>query len=191
MPIDNVTTLTDITSVWGNDVADTINGIETTIADLPIANLADIAAARVLGRASGAGSGPPTELTAAQVGALLAQVATLNFVIDGGGSVITTGTKGVLVVDFAATITKWTLLGDVSGSIVVDVWKDTYANHPPVVGDSITAAAKPTISGATKGQSSTLTGWTTSIAAGDILRFNVDSASTVTRVTLALTLLRT
>jgi hypothetical protein len=31
-----------------------------------------------------------------------------------------------------------------------------------------------------------LTGWTTAVAAGDVLRFNVDSVATVTRVVLQL-----
>jgi len=119
------------------------------------------------------------------------RVTTLNFVIDGSGSVITTGVKGDMVVDFACTINSVTLLADVSGSIVVDIWKDSYANFPATVADTITAAAKPTISAATKAQDSTLTGWTTSIAAGDVLRFNVDSAATITRVTVALKVTRT
>lgn len=38
---------------------------------------------------------------------------------------------------------------------------------------------------------STLTGWTTSISAGDILGFNVDSATTVTLLTLSLEVLKT
>lgn len=117
--------------------------------------------------------------------------ATLNVVIDGGGSAITTGVKGDVVVDFPCTIEQWTILPDQSGSIVIDIWKDTYGNFPPVVGDSITASAKPTLTSATKAQSGILTGWTTSIVAGDTLRFNVDSITTVTRVTLALRLRRT
>lgn len=118
--------------------------------------------------------------------------AIVSFLIDGGGSAITTGIKGDLVLpDWAGTIVKWTLLGDQSGSIVVDLWKDTYANFPPVDSpDSITASAPPTITTATKGQSSTLTGWTTSFSAGDIIRVNVDSITTLTRVTLALDILR-
>ena len=90
-------------------------------------------------------------------------------------------------VPFACTITAATLLADQSGSIVVDIWKDTYANYPPTVADSITAAAKPTLSATTKSTDSTLTGWTKSIAVGDILRFNVDSATTIQRVTVVLT----
>lgn len=48
-----------------------------------------------------------------------------------------------------------------------------------------------TISSATKSQDATLTGWTTSVAAGDVLGFNVDSASTVQRVTIALKVTKT
>jgi len=118
--------------------------------------------------------------------AVVTSIRAIEFVIDGGGSAITTGVKGYLEIPFACTINAVTLLADQSGSIVVDVWKDTFANYPPVDGDSITASAVPTISSATKSQNSTLTGWTTSISAGDILGFNVDSISTCERVTISL-----
>jgi hypothetical protein len=122
---------------------------------------------------------------------LPARIGAVGLVIDGGGSVITTGVKGFVEVPFAGTITAATLLSTdaavTSGSIVIDVWKDTYANYPPVVGDSITASAKPTLSSAIKSRDATLTGWTTAIAAGDILGFSVSSVTTLTRVTLSLT----
>lgn len=108
----------------------------------------------------------------------------IAFIIDGGGSAITTGVKGFLEIPFACTITGWTMTGDQSGSIVIDVWKDTYANYPPTVADTITASDKPTISAATKGQDLAPTGWTTAVAAGDVLGFNVDSITTLTYVTL-------
>ena len=110
----------------------------------------------------------------------------INYVIDGGGSALTTGVKGFIEIPFSMTITGVTMMADQSGSAVVDIWKDTYANYPPTVADTITAAAKPTITGATKSQDLTLTGWTTSVAAGDILGFNVDSATTITRLTVAI-----
>lgn len=115
-----------------------------------------------------------------------ARIQTVGITIDGGGSAITTGVKGYIEVPYACTINQVTLLADQSGSCVIDIWKDTYANYPPTVADTITASAKPTISAATKSQDATLTGWTTSISAGDILGFNVDSASTITRVHLIL-----
>jgi hypothetical protein len=127
-------------------------------------------------------SGGSDELTEADIGV----ISVITFIIDGGGSAITTGQKGHLEIPFKCQIQRVTLLADQSGSIVIDIWKDSYANFPPTVADSITASAKPTLSSAQKYQDSTLTGWTTTINAGDILAFNVDSASTVTRVTLSL-----
>jgi hypothetical protein len=119
------------------------------------------------------------------------KIDTAVFIIDGGGSAITTGIKGDIQFQYAGTINSVTLLADQSGSIVVDIWKDSYANHPPTVADTITASAKPTISTATKSTDTTLTGWTTSISAGDILRFNVDSITTCTRVSLILKITKT
>ena len=110
----------------------------------------------------------------------------LQMIIDGGGSAITTGVKGYMEIPFAMTITGWTLVADQSGSIVVDVWKDTYANFPPTVADTISGSEKPTLSSAQKNQYLALSTWTTSVTAGDILGFNVDSVSTVTRVTLTI-----
>lgn len=135
------------------------------------------------GPASG-GAADPTfrALVAADIPA---RTVVLTFIIDGGGAAITTGIKGDLEIPFAMTITGWTALADQSGSIVVDIWKDTYANFPPTVADTITASDKPTISTATKGQDLAPTGWTTAVTAGDILRFNVDSITTCQRVTLA------
>lgn len=114
------------------------------------------------------------------------EIETITFIMDGGSSTIATGIKGDLEIPFACTISRWTLLADRSGSIQIDIWKNTYANFPPTVANTITGSAKPLISGAVKGQSSTLTGWTISINAGDILRFNVDSVATIRRAVLSL-----
>lgn len=118
-------------------------------------------------------------------------LASAEFVIDGGGVAITTGQKGHIRLPFAGTIISAALAADVSGSIVVDIWKDTYANFPPTNADSITASAPPTISSAQKDLDTTLSGWTTAFVAGDFLAFNVDSCTTITRVTLTLTVRRT
>jgi hypothetical protein len=110
----------------------------------------------------------------------------IGFTIDGGGSAITTGLKGWVPVPENATITAARIVADQAGDCVVDIWKDTYANFPPTVADTITASARPTLSSAQKAEDATLTGWTTSLSAGDWLAFNVDSAATVTRVVVAL-----
>lgn len=116
----------------------------------------------------------------------------IPFVIDGGGVAITTGSKGYIgPMPTAGTITKATLLADQSGSISIEVRKCTYANFDagsthPVTGDKISASAPMTLSSAVKSQDTTLTGWTTSFSAGDIIEFYVSSAATVQRVTAAL-----
>lgn len=114
------------------------------------------------------------------------EVVSLTFIIDGNFQVITTGIAGHLEIPFAMTITGWTILGDQSGSIVVDVWKDIYANFPPTVADTITGTEKPTLSSAQKNQDLTLSTWATAVAAGDVLLFNVDSVTTVQRVVLSI-----
>ena len=112
---------------------------------------------------------------------------TIGLTLDGGGTPITTGEKGYVTVPFSGTITGWTLLADQVGSIVIDVWSDTYGNFPPTVADTIAGSEKPTLSGAQKAQDASLTTWDTAVVAGDVIAFNVDSASTVRRVTLTLT----
>jgi hypothetical protein len=114
-------------------------------------------------------------------------VGAVDFLIDGGGSAITTGIKGGLRIPFACTINdvELTSIDGTTGSIVVDIWKDTYTNFPPIISDSICASNKPTISSGTKSQNATLSGWTTTINAGDYLLFNVDSATSVKMVLIS------
>ncbi len=118
--------------------------------------------------------------------------ASIEFLVDGGGGVLTNGVKGYLEVPFNCTITACTLLADVAGAIVMDIWKDVYTNYPPDVTDSITASAKPTIAATNiKSQDTTLTGWTTTITAGDCLAFKIDSVTTIKQITLSLAITRT
>ena len=123
--------------------------------------------------------------TAASYSAALS-VGTLTFIIDGGGAAISTGIKGDLRIPFACDISSITLLADQSTSTVIDIWKDTYANFPPDNTDTITASSEGTISAAVKSEDTDIFGWTTSITADDILRFNVDSNDNAQRITLAL-----
>lgn len=123
-----------------------------------------------------------------------AQVANAEFVIGNGADVITTGIKGYLRLDFAGTIQANTILLDTSGSIVIDIYKCTYAAFDPPThpasGDKITASAPPTVSGAKKSTDTTLTGWTTAFSAGDIFAFDVTSVASAKKATIALKILR-
>jgi hypothetical protein len=117
----------------------------------------------------------------------------LNITINGGGSVIPTGVCfGAKFV--GGTITAWEVdsVDSTTGSIVLDLWSDTYANINPTVADTITGSEKPTISSAIKGQDTSLNsgaGW--AITNGNWVLVNVDSVTSLKLVTLALTFVRT
>lgn len=213
------------------------NWVNTTISTNSIAanavtnaKLATMVQSTIKGRAAGAGTGDPTDLSATQATAILdnfvgdsgsggtkglvpapatgdaaankflkangswVAVTTptikraLTFVFDGGGSVITTGQKGVVRIPCNGTITKWTMVSSdasiTSGSITVDLWYDSYANYPPTNADSIVASSKPAISSAIKNEDSTLSGWTTSLTEGGFMIAEIESVISFTHVTL-------
>jgi hypothetical protein len=109
----------------------------------------------------------------------------IEFIIDGGGNIITTGVKGYVHVPFAASIFAWRVMGDQSGSIVVDVLGATAA--VPTV-SMIGAGNKPTLT-AQQFNSVAQSGWTTPNTTTDWwMGFNVTSVTTVTRVTVVLSM---
>ena len=135
------------------------------------------------------GSPVGKKLQIANLGQVLAVPVAISAVFDGSDAALTTGTVVHVYVPYSGTITAATMIADQTGSLVIDVWKDTYANYPPTAADTITASAKPTISSAIKSQDSTLTGWTTAIDAGDVIAFSVDSVTDITwaQITLSIT----
>jgi hypothetical protein len=116
--------------------------------------------------------------------------ASIHYIFDGGGLQLITGLKGSVIAPFACTINSWALVADPVGSIVVDIWKTALADYPPEVGDSITGGAKPTISSGQTATSTSLGAWTTAVAEGDVLAFNIDSVDTVSLASIALKVTR-
>jgi hypothetical protein len=115
---------------------------------------------------------------------LQASTRTIGFVIDGAGTVPASGTYASVVSPFSGTITNWTIISDISGSATLDVWKANGAK--PTNANSIVASAKPTLSSSDFATSSTLTGWTTSVATGDVFTVELESISGCNRITLQL-----
>ncbi len=116
----------------------------------------------------------------------------LEHTSDGGGVVLSTGVKGDKYCDVTGTIIRWTIECDQSGSCEWDIWKKPFvANSPPTIANTITASAKPTLTTAQSSTGTSLTGWTTAVTAGDTFRFNLNSATTITRCVLSLTIRRT
>lgn len=169
-------------------------GIAETLLDAK----GDIIAATAADTAARVAVGTNGHLLAARSGATPgiaweAQTSVVAVVFDGGGVEIADNVQLWVPIPFAWSDIAWArALADTSGAIVVDVWKDTYANYPPTDSpDSITASAPITITASgTKSEDATLTGWTKTGSAGDILKFNVDSCTTITKCTIALALVR-
>jgi hypothetical protein len=109
----------------------------------------------------------------------------ITFVVDGGGSTVPTGDIGRYpTANFACTIYRIDIAagaGETTASATVDVWKNN-ANVPNAA-NKISASAPLTLSSAQINQNGSLTGWSTTVAAGDVFGFNVASATNVTKLT--------
>ena len=83
------------------------------------------------------------------------------------------------MIPYDAIINKWYLVSDTSGSVVLDIKR---------LGTSIIGGSgnKPTLSSQTF-SSALVSSWTsTLISDGDVLEFNIDSVSTITKLNLVL-----
>ncbi len=135
-----------------------------------------------------AGTGLDLDTTAAGIISVVLEtnqrMRSFGITVDGGGSVFTTGTKGYIRVPYSGTISKWTLMADTIGNVTVNIYKDTIGNYPPVVSDTITATTPPSLTATYVRETTSLPSWVTTVTAGDIFAFNVDTVTTMTRVTL-------
>lgn len=108
---------------------------------------------------------------------------TVGVTVDGSVDPISTGLKGMIAVPFRGTIQSWILEGDQAGDCTVDAWK---SRRTPTVADSICGTAKPVMAAAS-GATGLCTEWTdVELEPGDIVAFNVDSAATLTLLTVTL-----
>lgn len=107
----------------------------------------------------------------------------VEFGLTGSGA-LTTGIKKYIYMSHPILVLGWTILGDQSGSIVIDVWSDTYANFPPTVADTIAGSELPTLTTQQNNQDTGLSTWTNFVPAGNVLAFNVSSVATVNWVSV-------
>ena len=110
----------------------------------------------------------------------------LVVVLGNRQAVVATAVAGDIYIPFAGIIIAWTMVADASGSITVDTWKAAYPTIPTV--SNTMWGTKPNLSSQQVNQA---TGLSITVNAGDIIRYNVDSATTVKQVTLSFTILRT
>jgi hypothetical protein len=108
---------------------------------------------------------------------------------DGLGSVPTAGTLIRITCPYGGTIRKVTCSAadGTAGSFTVDIWKTAFSTSGwPTVANTIVASAKPTLAAAIASTDATLTGWTTTVAANDMLVFSLDTISTTTLAQIVL-----
>jgi len=110
----------------------------------------------------------------------------LGVLADGQSGVIATGVLGYKVLDFPGIITGYDIVASTTGYCQFDIWKIAAGTTLPTSANTITSTNKPTLSSGLIISSTNLSGWTTTFAAGDIIAYNVVSASTVTKATLTL-----
>jgi hypothetical protein len=97
-------------------------------------------------------------------------------------NVLLVGTEVTIILPFDLTLStsdSWVIASNTVCSVVVDVRRATVANPNTFV--SIAASAKPTLT-ADDYASGAMTGWATSLLAGERIRFVVQSASGTTGV---------
>lgn len=103
-----------------------------------------------------------------------------TYSVDARPSVLSsTNSSTLVVVPINCTIVSYTILADVSGSVVVTVQKGSYAGYPAV--SDITGGANVVLSSAIKNTDSVLSGWSPSLSAGDNLVFGISGSPSVVR----------
>lgn len=127
-------------------------------------------------------TGNPHGTTKEDLGVVTYHPITLG--IDNGDTVIPTGTTAQVVAPYAGTITGWRILGTPAATVEVDVRKK--AGAVPSSADTIVASDPPALTAASVASSTALTGWTTAVAAGDVLVMSVTANNLTTRITLVL-----
>lgn len=106
---------------------------------------------------------------------------------DGGGLPVAGSATRCREVTFAGTIQGAYIEADVSGSITIDVKTVAHSSYTgPASASTITASATPALSSAVKYTDTTLTGWTTSLAANTAVCFAMSAPATVTWATITL-----
>ena len=96
---------------------------------------------------------------------------------DTGGSALTSGSVVTYAVAYSCTISAWNISVD-AGTVTFDIWKVARGSANPTVSNTITASALPALSSNTAARGTTLTGWTTSVTAGDIFGFQLKTVAT-------------
>lgn len=96
---------------------------------------------------------------------------------DGGGATLTGTPFAYSDSQFSGTIVGLVVLGDQSGTITITAKKSSFSGFPGSLAD-ITGGNNIVVTAAQKLSDTTLTGWTTSVTAGDCFEFKISGSVT-------------
>ena len=112
----------------------------------------------------------------------------INIVLGGGLTVLETGIKGNITLPFNLTFDSWELTAGETGSILLGLWRSSYANYPPTSSSAMhSGATGPAIIDGIKNYDTDLSDWGGVTGSyGDHVCINVDSISTIKNCSLSI-----
>ena len=113
----------------------------------------------------------------------------MEFTIDGGQTGIDVSGLGVAYVElpYGIVFNAWRVIGDATGSCVIDILAGTFADLPLATANSIAGSEKPTLSGTLKAEDTNLSSWSLTASGGKWIGCLPNSASGLRRITVAIT----
>ena len=108
---------------------------------------------------------------------------TFSYILGDGTSVIATGARDAIPINFQGIIVGVRLLPDIPGSVTLDLLKCQFDAYPTGLA-SICGATPPNMVSAGSYEDIALAGWDTSLTYNDILRIDVVAAADCTRCTV-------
>lgn len=111
---------------------------------------------------------------------------TVNYIVDSGSIAMVAGNKGSITLDVSGILENIVILSDQQGDLILDIKKSNYSTFPTF--SSIVGGTYVQMTDARKVRDDTLSGWSTTIVAGDILTFDVIAVNNINRFLISLKL---
>jgi hypothetical protein len=106
---------------------------------------------------------------------------------NSGGSVLTTGAIAYMTVPAGFTISSWNINVD-TGTASFDIWKVATGTANPTISNTIVGGSYPAITTGTAVHSTTIPGWTTTVAGNDLVAVQIKTVTGgATQATLQVT----
>ena len=120
---------------------------------------------------------------------MLPAIIDLGIIIGDGTNIIPLGATGRTIgpFDFAGQLLQWSIIGQETGNVSIDIWKCTYAQYDggsthPIAADII-SNTNPIIMNGIKNQGNNNL-WISNFSVGDMYAFNVSSVANSKQVSI-------